>query len=81
MAAILTLYHREDCHLCEEFHQALQAVLCGKNVVLKRIDIDQNPEQRIRFNDAVPILLADGEEICRYWLDSTKLNDWLAKIG
>lgn len=81
MTTSLTLYHRYDCHLCEEFELALQAALAGKAIAVQCVDIDQDATTQARFNTAVPVLMAGEVEICRYWLESTKLNDWLTKIG
>jgi hypothetical protein len=63
------MYTRAGCHLCEETRDTLQAalearVLRGAPIArVREIDIDADPELRVRFNDLVPVLAFNGTEL------------------
>lgn len=58
----LTLYQREDCHLCELALGVLDG--CGLSASLALIDIDADPELGIEFGLRIPVLeRADGERL------------------
>jgi len=44
------------------------------------LDVDADPELEARFDERVPVLLHDGTELCHYFLDVTKVRDYLSKI-
>jgi hypothetical protein len=33
------------------------------------------------YDELVPVLLHDGHELCHYFLDVSKVRDYLSKIG
>jgi hypothetical protein len=45
--------------------------------VVTLVDIDDCPELRSRYNDAVPVLSFCDREICRHFLDLNALRDAL----
>ena len=42
------------------------------------IDIDTDPVLEARYNEAVPVLVCDGTELCRYHLDEARVRAALA---
>lgn len=73
----LTLFYREACHLCEVMLTELVPYLEHKEITLKRIDIDENVEWLERYNTLVPVLHADDEPLCKYYLDKARLEAFL----
>jgi glutaredoxin len=65
----LTLYYREGCHLCETMLQALRGLQSRLDFEVRLIDIDRDERLRQRYDEWVPVLCADDEEICHYHLD------------
>ncbi|MDR4514207.1 glutaredoxin family protein [Nitrosomonas sp.] len=78
----LVVYGREECHLCEQMIQALKAYQARWSFDFQVIDIDADSELVSRFNDKVPVLmsLSNQKEICRYYLDTAALDDYLANF-
>jgi glutaredoxin len=76
----LTLYGREHCHLCQDMIAALQELQARLSFHLDVIDVDTDSDLRLRYGERVPVLLADGEEICNYHLDPVALDAYFAKI-
>lgn len=75
--AMLTLYHREGCHLCEAMLQALRGLQPRLEFDLRLIDIDRDPELAQRYDEWVPVLCCGEREICHYHLDPAALSDFL----
>ncbi len=78
----LIVYGRESCHLCQQMILALRKRQAQVAFDFHVVDIDKDPELLIKFNDKVPVLASHFEqrEICRYHLDTTALDDYLAKF-
>ncbi len=78
---LLTLYHRRNCHLCEEMQRRLQK-LRGEipfEVVLR--DVDDSQDLRSKYAERIPVLEAEGRELCHFFLDETKVRDYLCNPG
>ena len=73
----LTIYGRPGCHLCEEMQEALQALLGGRPVAVRVVDISGNAELEARFSLKIPVLMAGKREICHYVLDRDALQAYL----
>lgn len=79
----LVVYSREECHLCQDMIQALQAIQEQNTFELEIIDIDKDPHLVSQYNERIPILMAskEGPEICHYHLNQTALDAYLSKIS
>ncbi|SER08794.1 Glutaredoxin-like domain [Nitrosomonas sp. Nm51] len=78
----LVVYGREACHLCEQMVQALKQHQSRLSFDFQVIDIDTDSQLVSRYNDKVPVLmsLSGQKEICRYYLDTSALDDYLASF-
>lgn len=76
----LTLYSRYACHLCEDMLLSLQGYAAELNFSVNVIDIDDTPALRQVYNEAVPVLLCHGREVCRHFLDLQALREALAAL-
>ncbi len=70
----LTLYYREDCHLCERMLQALRGLQPSLHFELQLVDIDREPALIRLYDERVPVLCLGDTEICHYHLDEARLN-------
>jgi hypothetical protein len=77
----LTLLARRYCHLCDEMQVALAPVLAGRAVPLTIVDVDEHPELEAKYGELVPVLLAEGEELCHYFLDEARVRAYLGAIS
>mgnify|MGYP001179604926 FL=1 len=78
---ILTLVSRSYCHLCQEMEVALRPLLAEFDIDLEVLDVDADPTLEALYDELVPVLLHDGEELCHYFLDVRKVRDYLSEIG
>lgn len=78
--AVLTLYARAYCHLCEELAQALFRLRDRYGFELRVIDIEKDPALEARYGGHVPVLCAeDGDELCHYALDEARVRAYLER--
>jgi hypothetical protein len=73
----LVLMHRHGCHLCDRMLARLRELGQARQFTLQVEDIDADADLQRRYNTAVPVLLADDEEISRYVLDEARLQEYL----
>jgi predicted thioredoxin/glutaredoxin len=67
--------HRRECELCE--HMLLELAALKNSVQLPAIDVvdvDSDPALARRYGLNVPVLLLDGEIVCRHRLDVPELQ-------
>ena len=75
--ALVTVYSKPDCHLCEEAVGALRALQPELGFELQERDIrDQDSLHRAYF-ERIPVIALDGEELCEYFLDEALLRERL----
>jgi len=76
----LTLYSRAYCHLCDDMLAALEALRGEHSFEIDVFDIDADPALEAKYNELVPVLVANGEELCHYFLDEPKVREYLARF-
>jgi thioredoxin reductase (NADPH) len=77
----LTVLSRQWCHLCHDMVAELQPLVAGYPLEIVVVDVDEHPELEPVWGEWVPVLLADGVELCHYHLDPVAVRAYLAKIG
>ncbi len=80
MSPRLTFLSRAYCHLCDDMLAALEALRSDYTFTVETIDIDAEPALLSQYDERVPVLLADGEELCHYFLDEEKVREYLARF-
>lgn len=73
----LTLYSRFACSLCDDMLHTLQDFSTDMRFKVTVVDIDSDPQLRLRYNEAVPVLVSSGREICRHFFDLEALTQAL----
>ena len=74
----LVLYSRANCHLCDVMLRELRPLLDGLEVKLSIVDISERDDLIGKFGERIPVLTADGVELCHYRLDTQRVQNWLA---
>ena len=77
----LTVYSRAWCHLCDDMVASLRGMQAISPFELEVVDVDADPALEALYGERVPVLTADGSELCHYRLDERKVNEYLSKFG
>jgi 4a-hydroxytetrahydrobiopterin dehydratase len=64
----VTLYTRANCPLCDKAKDAILA--SGAAVQITEVDVDTDPELRIRYTNDVPVVHIRGAEVFRHRVDA-----------
>ena len=72
----VVLYTRDGCHLCDQAHQ----LLIQHGLIVKTVDIDQNPNLVDRYNECVPVVWIDGRERFRGRINQLLLRRLIAAV-
>lgn len=77
----LTLYVRQECHLCAAAEQLLGPLAAGMGVTLELLDIDDPGTDsllRAHYDTAVPVLHLNGYEIARHRIEPATVRSRVA---
>lgn len=77
---VLTVYGREDCHLCHDMISELGVFQPEYQFSLEVIDVDEDETLKRQYGHLVPVLVGNGEEVCHYHLDPAALAAYFVKI-
>jgi hypothetical protein len=72
------LYTRPGCGLCEEMLAQLQALPIARAVPVDVVDVDSDPQARLRYGHKITVLLCAGELVCHGPLDAEEVHKALA---
>jgi glutaredoxin len=78
--AVLTVYGKPGCHLCDDARAAVREVLAGRDVGLREIDVTLDPVLERRYGERIPVVALDGEELFEYVIDAGALRERLDKV-
>lgn len=76
----LTLYSRGYCHLCDDMLAALEVLRDEYSFDIEIKDVDADPDLEAKYNERVPVLVANGAELCHYFLDEPKVREYLVRF-
>lgn len=76
----LTLYGRAWCHLCDDMRRALELLRAEFDFELAYVDVDSDSALEARFDERVPVLMADEVELCHYFFDTAAVRAYLLKF-
>jgi len=72
----VTVYTRENCHLCEEAIDTIRRVAEAESVDLDMdlVDVDTDEELREEYGERVPYVLLNGSPAFKYRVDEGRLR-------
>jgi glutaredoxin len=63
------VYSRKDCHLCDVVKETLVRVQRAADFEWREVDIDADPELRLKYNEEVPVVFIDGSKVFKYHME------------
>lgn len=79
MIPSVTLYHAQECHLCDDALVILEDARQQHDFTLRIVDIGGDPELEARFRVLIPVVEIDGEIAFTYSVEPDALADRLAR--
>ncbi len=73
----LTLYSKPGCHLCDRAKEVIERCRAQIDFELEVIDISQDPDLFTRYQNDIPVVLLDGQEVARHFVRERKLLESL----
>lgn len=77
MSAVVTLYTKPDCHLCEQAREAIEGVRAELPFELVVRDITLDERLHRAYFERIPVVSVDGEELFEYFVDAKQLREIL----
>ena len=68
--AVVTIYTRPGCHLCEEAKASVLASGCAGEFSLEEVNIDNDPALRERYGYDIPVILINGIKVFKHRVDA-----------
>jgi glutaredoxin len=79
--AVVTIYSRPGCHLCEEAKEAIMLSGCSGEIVLKEINIDDDAGLRDLYKEEIPVVLINGHKAFKYRVDPRDFKRKLRRLA
>jgi len=81
MAHEVTIYGREQCHLCDEALDTVERVAATveASVEITEVDVDDDPELAAEYGERVPYVFVDGRPKFKYRVSEAELRSLLTE--
>jgi glutaredoxin len=77
MTALLTLYSKPGCHLCDEARQVLHRIRQELPFTLQELDIESDEHLHRAYFERIPVIALDGVELFDFVVDEHILRERL----
>jgi glutaredoxin len=74
----VVVYSRKGCHLCDIVKETLRQVQGEADFQWREVDIDVEPQLRLKYNDELPVVFIDGRKAFKYRMDGRQFLRALA---
>ncbi|HEU4978752.1 MAG TPA: glutaredoxin family protein [Solirubrobacteraceae bacterium] len=79
--ALVTVYTRDGCHLCEDALAALVRLRGELGFDLEALDIEADDALQKAYLERIPVIALNGEELYDFFLDEADLRRRLGAAG
>jgi len=79
--AIVTVYSKPGCHLCEEAIRALERVQKQQTFLLEKVNIQEDPALLAEYGEQIPVGTLNGTFLFEYTVDETRLRQLLKEVN
>ena len=76
---VVTIYSRENCHLCEVALEALKSVESELHFEIEKVFIDGNSDLVNKYGEEVPVIHIDGKHHDMFRVDLERFRSSLEK--
>ena len=79
--AIVTIYTRPGCHLCEDAKANILASGCAGDFTIEEVNIDEDAALKARYQYDIPVILINGVKVFKYFVDPKEFKRKLERIA
>ena len=79
--AVVTLYTKPGCRLCDDARDALLRVRRLRPFELVESDVQDDPRLLAEYGEQLPVVLVNGTFVFEYAVDEGRLRELLAEIA
>ncbi len=79
--AIVTVYSKPGCHLCEDALRVLERIQQSAAFELQEINIQHDPALLAEYGEQIPVVLLNGEFLSEYTVDEDRLRQLLKEVN
>ena len=79
--ALVTVYSKPGCHLCEEAIRTLQVVQKQQRFELEEINIQTDPALLAEYGEQIPVVMLNGTFLFEYAVDEARLRQLLKEVN
>ncbi len=77
--ALVVIYSRPGCHLCEEAKQEILSAGCEHLIKLQEINIESDETLLEKYRNDIPVITIDGVEAFRHRLKAEDFRNYVAR--
>ena len=81
VSAVVTLYGRPGCHLCDDALAVLERVRADAPFELRTVNIEDDDAVFRSYLERIPVVSVDDEEVYDFYVDEEDLRARLARVG
>ena len=78
--ALVTLYGKPGCHLCDDALAVVERVRAERSFELREVDVTLDPVLHREYGERIPVLALDGEELFEFHVEEAVLVERLDRV-
>ena len=78
--ALVTLYGKPGCHLCDDARETVERVRARHPFELREVDVSLDPELHREYGERIPVLALNGEELFDFFVEEAVLVERLCRV-
>jgi glutaredoxin len=78
--ALVTLYGKPGCHLCDDARAVVQQVRSRRSFELQEVDVSLDPAMNREYGERIPVLALDGVELFEFHVKEAVLIEQLDRV-
>ena len=78
--ALVTLYGKPGCHLCDDARAVVEQVRSQRSFELQEVDVSLDPAMNREYGERIPVLTLDGVELFEFHVKEAVLIEQLDRV-
>ena len=78
--AIVTLYGKPGCHLCDDARAVVERVRADHPFELREVDVSLDAVMLREYGERIPVLALNGEELFDHFVEEAVLVERLCRV-